>query len=195
MAKVKTPLLSFEARNKLADSIVFFPWKGRNVVRQWRKPTNPRSIGQMIIRQKLASMGKNLAIIETPKTGLLDGSKMYQMLKDVTPATQIWNAYFVEKAMDYVKTDANFAALSAALYGTAAVSQWTESAIGLGFETLTDADIYATQIPPELQLFMGAYAAYLLELSSYTDIYNTYPSTWALATITHFATDYYTVTA
>lgn len=195
MATVKTPLLSFEARNKLADSIVFFPWKGRNVVRQWRKPTNPRSTDQMIIRQKLAAMGKNLVIIETPKTGLTAGSKMYQMLKDVAPATQIWNAYFVEKALDYVKTDANFVALSAALAGAATLSQWTNSAIGLGFETLTNADIYATQIPPELQLFMGAYAAYLLELSSYTDIYSTYPSNWVLGTITHFATDYYTVKA
>lgn len=192
MAKVKTPLLSFEARNSLAESIVFFPWKGRNVVRQWRKPTNPRDIDQKIIRQKFAAMGKNLAIIETPKTGLLDGSKMYQLLKEAAPAVQIWNAHFAKQALKYVGTDANFVILSAGLAGADAISQWTDSAITLGFETLTDADIYATQIPPELQLFMGAYAAYKLVLSSYTDIYSSLPSTWSLGTITHFACDYFT---
>ena len=41
MAKVDGPLLSLEARGKVADAIVFFPWKGRHVVRQWLKPTNP----------------------------------------------------------------------------------------------------------------------------------------------------------
>ncbi len=99
----------------------------------------------------------------------------------------------IRKGIPVEDYDADMIILSAGLAGADALTQWTDSAITLGFETLTDADIYATQIPPELQLFMGAYAAYKLELSSYSDIYSSLPSTWSLGTITHFACDYYTV--
>jgi len=41
MAKVDGPLFSLEARGKIGQAIVFFPWKGRHAVRRWLKPTNP----------------------------------------------------------------------------------------------------------------------------------------------------------
>jgi len=44
MAKVEGPLFSLEARGKIGNVMVHFPWKGRNVVRKWLKPTNPRDI-------------------------------------------------------------------------------------------------------------------------------------------------------
>ncbi len=53
MAKVTSPLFSFQARGALAKSIVFFPWKGINVVRQWVIPANPRSDAQMAVRNSL----------------------------------------------------------------------------------------------------------------------------------------------
>lgn len=53
MAKVKAPLFSFGASGKLADSLVYFPWKGLNVVRQWVIPTNPKSDDQKAQRQYL----------------------------------------------------------------------------------------------------------------------------------------------
>jgi len=65
MAKVVMPLLSAEASGKIADTMVFFYWKGRNVVRRWVTPTNPRSAGQKNIRTRLAAMGKNLAAMVT----------------------------------------------------------------------------------------------------------------------------------
>jgi hypothetical protein len=43
MAKVTSPLLSFSARGKLADSLVFFPWKGINAVRQYVIPADTPS--------------------------------------------------------------------------------------------------------------------------------------------------------
>lgn len=193
MAKVSGPLLSLDASGKIGDAMVHFNWKGTHCVRNWLKPTNPQSITQKIIRQKIAAMGKNMVKIETPKPTLLAGSKMYSMLKDKTPAGQIWNAYFGKQTMDHVKDDANMASLSNALFGClSTVGVWKQNATTLGMETLTGAQ-YASTISPELQLFMGGYAAYKLALSSYTSKYDTYPSNWAIAAISNFATDYYTV--
>lgn len=194
MAKVYMPLLSAQASGKLAKSMVHFYWKGRNVVRQWVIPTNPRDVNQQIIRQKLAGMGRNLAAVTTPETGLPAGSYLYQRLVAVTPANQIWNAYFVKAALDHVKTDANFTALSAAIAGTDVVTTWQAQAVALGFATLT-GDQYATAITPEMQLAMGAYAAYALNISGTTDIYSTYPSNWNHATIINLACDYVTISA
>ena len=35
--------MSMSASGKIADAIVYFTWKGRNVVRQWLVPANPQS--------------------------------------------------------------------------------------------------------------------------------------------------------
>jgi len=58
MAKVSAPLFSLEARGKIADAMVFFPWKGRHVVRQWLKPSNPKLTLQGDIRQTLGGLGR-----------------------------------------------------------------------------------------------------------------------------------------
>jgi len=192
MAKVYMPLLSAQASGKLAKSMVHFYWKGLNVVRQWVIPTNPRDVNQKLIRQKLASMGKNLAAMTTPCSALATGSALYQALVAATPANQIWNAYFVKKGLEHLKTDGNFTALSAAIAGADSLVTWQCQAEALGFLTLT-GDQYATAITPEMQLAMGAYAAYQLNISGATDIYSTYPSNWVTAVIQDFACDYVTV--
>ena len=192
MAKLVAPFLSLEARGKLGDALVAFPWKGRNVMRAWTKPANPRAIGQKIARQKMASMGKNCKWVATPATGLLDGSKMYQLIKAETPATQIWNAYFVKSALDDLKTEANFTELSTDLFGCAdTLPEWRCSATTLLFDTLTGTP-YATTISPELQFIMGAYAAYKLQLSGVTSLYQDYPTLWTTDQIANFQADYQT---
>ena len=195
MAKVTMPLMSAEASGKLADAIVFFTWKGYNVVRSWTIPTNPRDVDQKIVRQKLAACGKNTTKMNPISAALPNACKMIQLLKGVTPAGSIWNAYFVGTIMDQVKSENTFTTLSDALFnGTAAaLTCWQTSATGLGFEALTGV-AFATEISPELQLFMGGYGAYLLELSGSTYVYNDYPSNWTEGKIEAFATDYYTST-
>lgn len=56
MAKVSAPLLSFAARGKIADSLVFFPWKGLNAVRRYVIPTNPRTALQTTQRSYLTNI-------------------------------------------------------------------------------------------------------------------------------------------
>jgi len=55
MAKLKAPLFSFSASGKLADSLVYFGWKGLNVVRSWVKPSNPKTAAQTTQRGYLAA--------------------------------------------------------------------------------------------------------------------------------------------
>lgn len=191
MAKLTAPLLSLEARGALGEAIVYFPWKGRNVARAWTKPANPRDVDQQLIRQKMACMGKNCKAIVTPETGLANGSAIYQLIKEDTPATQIWNAFFVKAALDDLKVDSAFIALSSAIMGTGPVTTWQAEAATLGFATLTGPQ-YATAISPEIQFAMGAYAAYKLALSGLTD-YNVVPEDWDIDSITMFAADYVTV--
>lgn len=46
MAKLKGPLFSLGATQKLGNALVFFGWKGLNVVREYVIPANPKSAGQ-----------------------------------------------------------------------------------------------------------------------------------------------------
>jgi hypothetical protein len=55
MAKVNAPLFAFGASGKLADTLVFFPWKGLNVVRRWVSPANPKTAAQTTIRGYLSA--------------------------------------------------------------------------------------------------------------------------------------------
>ena len=192
MAKVDGPLFSLEAKGKIGDAMVFFPWKGRHAVRRWLKPTNPRDVDQKIMRQKLAGMGKCLAAMTTPGDVLPNGSAFVVAMKAKTPAAQIWNAYFVKKGMEDLAVDATFTALSAAIFGCdPTIPIWRQCATSLGLDTLlSTAEGFATDISPELQLAMAAYAAYKAELSTATDIYSVYPSFWTTAQISQFATDF-----
>ncbi|MBA7694178.1 hypothetical protein ES703_102785 [subsurface metagenome] len=50
MTKLRAPMFSFEARGAIAESIVFFPWKGLAVARKYVIPTNPNTTKQQIQR-------------------------------------------------------------------------------------------------------------------------------------------------
>lgn len=54
MSKVKAPLFSFEARGKLADALVYFPWKGVDAVRTHVIPANPQTVAQTTQRTRMS---------------------------------------------------------------------------------------------------------------------------------------------
>lgn len=56
MAKLKAPLFSFRASGKLANALVYFAWKGLNVVRSYVVPTNPKTTAQEAHRAHLTTM-------------------------------------------------------------------------------------------------------------------------------------------
>lgn len=47
MAKLKAPLMSLGAQGKLGNALVFFGWKGLDVVREYVIPSNPRTDPQI----------------------------------------------------------------------------------------------------------------------------------------------------
>lgn len=53
MVRVKAPALSLEASGSLANALVFSKWKGRPYVRSLVTPANPKSGGQVGMRQML----------------------------------------------------------------------------------------------------------------------------------------------
>lgn len=55
MAKVTAPLISLDARGKLADTLVFGNWKGIPTVRQYVIPSNPRTSAQIAQRDLMAA--------------------------------------------------------------------------------------------------------------------------------------------
>ena len=50
MAKLKAPLMSLGASGQLGKSLVFFPWKGLDLVREYVVPSNPKTAGQLTQR-------------------------------------------------------------------------------------------------------------------------------------------------
>jgi len=53
MALVNGPLMSMDASGTFKDCLTFSIWKGRNYVRTWCRPTNPKTAPQMVQRQLL----------------------------------------------------------------------------------------------------------------------------------------------
>lgn len=55
MAKVTAPLFSFTAAGKLANALVYFSWKGLDVVRSYVIPSNPNTAAQQTQRTRLTN--------------------------------------------------------------------------------------------------------------------------------------------
>ena len=50
MSRITAPLLSFDARGKIADSMVFANWRGVPYARRYVIPGNPKTTGQVLTR-------------------------------------------------------------------------------------------------------------------------------------------------
>jgi len=191
MAKVDGPLFSLEAKGKIGDAVVYFPWKGRHAVRRWLKPTNPRDIDQKLIRQKLAAFGKALKAVTTPCTAMPNGSQVVVSVKAKTPATQIWNAFLVSQGLDDLACDTTWLALMTAVHQTDVSDGWVAAAAALGLaDLLSTTPGYASDIPAWQQLVAAAYACYKMEYCSAKIDMSLYPSAMLLANVTMFASDF-----
>ncbi len=86
MAKVRLPLLSGEVRGKVGD-IVFFRRHGMQLARMRVKPSNPRTVRQMAVRQNLGGLSK-----------LWKGEGSIT-LKRYNPVVMVWEDVSVEHAL------------------------------------------------------------------------------------------------
>ena len=106
MAKVTGPLFSVGARNKFAGALVYFPWKGLNVVRELVKPSQPREPAVMNVRLKMKSLGK-VSNAFSPTSSLSDA------IREKTPSGSVWNADWIGVAIkQFQNTNAKYDALA-----------------------------------------------------------------------------------
>lgn len=86
MAKLKAPLLSLGASGAIGKALVFFPWKGLNVAREYVTPANPQTDAQNTHRAYLTEV---VAAIHT-----LQGLATDPMIEIDTSAYSLWGSIF-----------------------------------------------------------------------------------------------------
>ena len=151
MAKVTGPLFSISASGKIADAMVYFSWKGRQIVREWKVPSNPQTTLQGDIRQTVGGLGRACSHVHTLSQYAVD-------TRVVAPAGQTWISKFVQYCVDtWLKDSAAFEAKWAEAAGHAAWAEFDSHANALGMVDFTVAYRGTTNVFIKgLQLYMLA---------------------------------------
>lgn len=119
MAKLKAPLLSLGASGQIGKSLVFFPWKGVDAVREYVVPANPKSAGQLTQRGYLTDAVAAVHAVQALAVGPLNAGDLtgYALLASVFKAAQTW---FNEVVRQFVNQ--RVAALFGCIYRDATTS-------------------------------------------------------------------------
>jgi len=158
MAKVTGPLYSMSASGKLADAMVYFGWKGINVVRGWVKPANPQSDNQGDRRIVLGGTGRSVGKINA-------GKAFAQQLIDLEliPSGQTKQSYLVKYIItNFISTPALYTAMLSACTNHTAYTDWQTAADTL---VITEFDLSYANVDPydkALGLYLIAKAAIAL---------------------------------
>lgn len=92
MAKLKAPLLSFGASGQIAKSIVYFPWKGLNLAREYVIPSNPKTAGQTTQRSYMTDAVAAIHAAQALAADALDATDViaYALYASVVQAATTW---------------------------------------------------------------------------------------------------------
>lgn len=184
MAKVTGPLYSMSASGKLADAMVYFGWKGINVVRGWVKPANPQSASQGDQRIKLGGTGRSVGEIKPT-------SDFAQQLIDLNlvPGGQTKQSFLVKYIIDhYIYDSTTYAAELAALTGHAVYAAWGAAADTLG---IVEFDLaYATIAAYNKALGLYLIAKASIALSFVGTPYTTALASWVTADVNGMVADF-----
>ncbi len=183
MAKVTGPLYSISASGKIANSMVFFPWKGLAVVRSWVIPANPQTGTQGNTRIILGGTGRGVGQVDA-------GMQFAQQLIDLNliPSGQTKQSFLVKYIIDHDLYDATaYAAALAALTGHAVYTTWGALATTLG---IVEFDLpYATIAPYDKALGLYLLAKSAIALGFTGAPYTTALASWTATQITAFGAD------
>jgi len=127
MAKVTGPLYSMSASGKLANAMVFFGWKGINVVRQWVVPSNPKSALQGDQRVIMGGTGRAVGKVKPE-------SAFHQQMLDLglIPSGQTKQSYLVKGTIENHLSDVTaYAAALAELTGHTSYADFVAGAENL----------------------------------------------------------------
>jgi len=102
VAKLKGPLFSLGASQKLGKALVFFPWKGLNVVREYVIPSNPKTAGQTTQRGYLSLAVTHVhdAQSNVPDNLDEDDKSAYALWASVVQAATTWFNQAVKNYID-----------------------------------------------------------------------------------------------
>lgn len=92
MAKLKGPLFSLGASGQIGEAIVYFPWKGLNVAREYVIPSNPKTSGQTTQRGYLAQAVESIHGAQSWAAHLLDATDImaYALLGSTYATPRTW---------------------------------------------------------------------------------------------------------
>lgn len=184
MAKVTGPLYSMSASGKLANSMVFFGWKGTACVREWLKPANPKSSTQGDHRVMIGGTGRAVGKVQP-------SSSFHQQLidLDLIPSGQTKQSYLVKYILANYLTDTTaYGTELASFTGHTSYSDWGNAADNLN---ITEFDLdYADVEPYEkgLGLYLLAKAAIALGFTG--SPYDTTLSDWTATQIDEMVADF-----
>jgi len=184
MAKVSGPLMSMSASGKIADSIVFFGWKGVNVVRQWLKPANPKSEKQGDRRISIGGVGRACGKVAVDST-------INEKLQDlnVIPAGQTKQSYLVKYILDhYLMTATLYTSELASATGHTAYTSFQAGADDLGIVEF-DVD-YASVAPFDKALGLYLIAKSVIALGFTGAPYTDTLSAWTKTDVEAFIADF-----
>lgn len=110
MAKLKAPLFSLGAGGKIGDALVYFGWKGLNVVREYVVPSNPQTSGQTTQRGYLSNAVTRVHWAQARATNPLDEADISAYaLKASTRATpSTWFNEAVKMMVDCLVASKNY---------------------------------------------------------------------------------------
>jgi hypothetical protein len=184
MAKVTGPLYSMSASGKLADAMVYFGWKGINVVRGWVKPANPQSASQG--DQRIIIGGTGRAVGEVKST-----FAFAQQLIDLNliPGGQTKQSFLVKYILDHYLMDATaYNAELALLTAHTSYADFQAAADELGIVAF-DLD-YATVVEYDKALGLYLIAKTAIALAFTGTPYTTNITAWVTADINGMINDF-----
>lgn len=183
MAKVTGPLYSMSASGKIADSMVFFGWKGIATVRQWVKPSNPQSVGQGDQRVVMGGTGRAVGEVKP-------SSAFHQQLIDLglIPGGQTKQSYLVKYIIDhYIYNPTLYAAELANVTGHTAYTSFEAAAGTLGIVEFDLAYAGVAAYDKALGLYLLAKSAIALGFTGAP--YTTALSSWTATQIDAMVAD------
>ena len=105
MAKLKAPLFSLGATQQLGKALVFFGWKGLDVVREYVIPANPKTTAQTTQRGYLTDIVGKIHAAQASATHPLTALDVmaYALWASVVQAATTWFNQAVRNGIDQLK--------------------------------------------------------------------------------------------
>jgi len=102
MAKLKAPLLSLGAAGAIGKSLVFFNWKGLDVVREYVVPSNPQTAAQIAQRAYVTNAVTRIHTAQGRATNPMDeaDTSAYALLGRTFATPRTWFNQVVKEMVD-----------------------------------------------------------------------------------------------